>query len=59
MAREFAQGTIPGSDVVMDGYTDPLDTTIPKLPFADLTSPNNPWLPKTDWSRDGIIANED
>lgn len=27
--------------------------------FAHLTDLSGGWLPKTDWSRDGIIANDD
>ncbi len=49
--REFDQGTIPGSDVEMSGYQE--HEHIPVI-----QDPANPWLPKTDWSRDGIIANE-
>lgn len=31
------------------------------IPVSDHTYciPGTEWLPKTDWSRDGIIANED
>ena len=29
------------------------------LPQSPNWSGDNPWLPKTDWSRDGIIANDD
>lgn len=36
-----------------------LETDMPKANFEQFTNPDNPWLPKTDWSRDGIIANED
>ena len=54
MAREFDQGTIPGSDVIMSGYQEHIHTA---QPTDNLTDPN-PWLPKTDWSRDSIIANE-
>ncbi len=32
-----------------------LDTPIPTSP----PGPSGPWLPKTDWSRDGIIASPD
>lgn len=28
-------------------------------PIPVITDPANPWLPKTDWSRDGIIASDD
>jgi hypothetical protein len=52
MAREFDRGTIPGSDVEMSGYQE-------YSPFGPVQDPQNPWLPKTDWSRDKIIANED
>ena len=27
--------------------------------FSELTSPDNPWLQKTDWCCDRIIANDD
>ena len=50
--REFDYGTIPGSDVEMNGYID-------YAPIPVIQDPANPWLPKTDWSRDGIIANGD
>ena len=53
MAREFDRGTIPGSDIEMSGYQE----LIP-LPQTPLHCDPNPWLPKTDWSRNGIIANE-
>lgn len=48
--REFDQGKIAGTDVNMDGYIEfePLPTNGP-----------SEWLPKTDWSKDRIIANED
>lgn len=36
-----------------------LDTEVPQYEYDELTNPNNEWLPKTDWSRDGIIANDD
>lgn len=36
-----------------------LDTDLPVYQYDELTNPDNPWLPKTDWSRDGIIANDD
>lgn len=54
MAREFDRGTIPGSDVEMSGYVDiqPLPQTIP---YGE--DDPNPWLRKTDWCCDGIIAN--
>lgn len=55
--REFDQGTIPGSDVQMDGYTE--YEPLPKANFGNLTDPSGGWLPKTDWSRDRIIANDD
>ena len=28
-------------------------------PIPIIQDPENPWLPKTDWSRDGIIASDD
>ena len=28
-------------------------------PIPIIQNPDNPWLPKTDWSRDGIIASDD
>ena len=43
---------IPGSDVRI-GIKQEL------YPIPTIQDPNNPWLPKTDWSRDGIIASED
>lgn len=49
--REFDQGTIPGSDVIMSGYQEiiPLNPPQPE---------GNEWKRKTDWAVDGIIANE-
>lgn len=29
------------------------------VPIPTNQDPANPWLPKTDWGRDKIIANED
>jgi hypothetical protein len=52
MAREFERGTIPGSDVEISGYHE-------YIPFPHVQDPQNPWLPKTDWCCDEIIANED
>ncbi len=54
MPREFDQGTIPGSDYEMNGYQD-----YEPLPKSPNWSGDNPWLPKTDWCCDKIIANED
>lgn len=51
MAREFDQGNIPGSDVEMSGYQE-------YIPLNPPQQPDNEWLRKTDWSIDGIIANE-
>lgn len=46
-----------------DEYTLPpwaeLESDMPTNNFVQYTDPDNPWLPKTDWSRDRIIANED
>lgn len=36
-----------------------LETEYPVDNFKDFTDPDNPWLPKTDWCCDRIIANED
>ncbi len=36
-----------------------LDTDMPKNNFEEFTDLSGGWLPKTDWSRDGIIANDD
>lgn len=36
-----------------------LETDMPKANFGELTNLSGEWLPKTDWSRDGIIANDD
>ena len=36
-----------------------LDSDFPKPNFEEFTNPDNLWLPKTDWSRDKIIANDD
>lgn len=54
--REFDQGTIPGSDVTMDGY-EPMEP----IPQSDhrFCIDGTEWLPKTDWSRDHIIAQHD
>ncbi len=54
MPREFDQGTIPGSDVVMDGYLEIAPLPMPEINWAG----TDEWLPKTDWSCNGIIANE-
>lgn len=43
---------IPGSDFNPD-------IRIKREPIPVIQDPANPWLPKTDWSRDGIIATED
>lgn len=43
---------IPGSDIEVGIYQE-------ITPLPDIQDPDNPWLPKTDWSRDHIIANED
>lgn len=53
---EPAEYTIPGTDIVMTISQEfiPVKTDYP-FPYHD----PNPWLPKTDWSRDGIIANDD
>lgn len=53
MAREFDRGTIPNSDVEMSGYQE----YIPLPKVGDNYDDPNPWLRKTDWSIDGIIAN--
>ena len=50
MAREFDQGTIPGSDVEMSGYQE-------IIPFGPVQQEGNEWKRKTDWCCDGIIAN--
>jgi hypothetical protein len=55
MAREFDRGTIPGSDIKMSGYQEITDLPQSGNNFDD----PNPWLRKTDWCCDGIIANED
>lgn len=36
-----------------------LETDYPVANFGELTDLSGGWLPKTDWSRDGIIANDD
>ena len=56
MAKQFEEGTIPGSDVSMSPYQQyiPIQSDL-----DDAYLDPNPWLPKTDWSRDGIIANDD
>lgn len=36
-----------------------LETPVPAYEYSELTDPDNEWLPATDWSKDGIIANED
>lgn len=43
---------IPGSDV-------DCDITIHFEPIPVIQDPANPWLPATDWSRDGIIGMDD
>lgn len=45
---------VPGSDVEMDIKAD----TGPTPEFPNWNEQNG-WRPKTDWSRDGIIANDD
>ncbi len=54
MTREFDAGKIPGSDVEHNIYLD-----LEPLPVSPNWSGDNEWLPKTDWSRDGIIASDD
>lgn len=54
MAIEDRNRNIDGSDVTLDIYQD--NDSIPKSPSW---SESGPWLPKTDYSRDRIIANED
>lgn len=53
MAIEDRNRQIEGTDITLDIYqdNDPIPQSLPSL--------SGPWLPKTDWSRDGIIANED
>lgn len=48
----YATHTIPGTDIECD-------ITMEYAPIPVIQDPANPWLPKTDWSRDGIIASED
>lgn len=57
MAREFDRGMIPGCDVEMCGYQQYIP--FPEQPEwpGDDDEKDDGWLPKTDWSRDGIIAN--
>lgn len=45
---------IAGTDVTLDIYQD--NGPIPQSPSW---SESGQWLPKTDWSKDGIIANDD
>lgn len=44
--------TIPGSDYRVG-------IELEYTPIPTIQDPANPWLPKTDWSRDGIIATEE
>lgn len=54
---DFAKkAPVPGSDVTLDIFAD--YEPVPMSDFAGLTHPGNPWLPKTDWSRDSIIATD-
>lgn len=43
---------IPGSDIVLGIFQE-------YEPIPIIQDPDNPWLPATDWSRDGIIASDD
>lgn len=36
-----------------------LESDMPKANFEEYTDLSGGWLPKTDWSRDRIIANDD
>lgn len=49
---------IPGSDVEMD-LRDDDQPPLPQSGFAAYRNDGTNFLPKTDWSRDGIIANDD
>lgn len=47
-------------DNIYEQYWADLESEYPVDNFAQYTQlPGEEWLPKTDWSRDGIIANED
>lgn len=50
--NQHDEHTIPGSDVTVG-------ITLEHSPIPNIQDPANPWLPKTDWSRDGIIASDD
>jgi hypothetical protein len=54
MADINDEHTIAGSDITL-GITQEY-APIPNFPDA---RGDGEWLPKTDWSRDGIIANDD
>lgn len=42
---------IEGTDIIMSFKQE-------NLPIPVIQDPENPWLPGTDWSRDGIIAKQ-
>lgn len=56
MDRELA-GEAPDNESMPDWAE--LDSPMPTSNFGHLTDLSGGWLPKTDWSRDGIIANDD
>lgn len=45
-------------DDVYDQQWSELETPVP-VSDSRFAIPGTEWLPKTDWSRDGIIANDD
>ncbi len=51
MADINGEHKIEGSDIVLSIKQE-------YIPIPVIQDPSNPWLPKTDWSRDGIIATE-
>lgn len=52
MPNDDYDAVIPGSDVKPTIYRQ-------YQPIPVFEDPANPHLPKTDWSRDGIIASDD
>lgn len=56
MDKEYP-GEAPENESMPD-WAEP-NTPMPVYEYAHLTDPDNEWLPATDWSKDGIIANQD
>lgn len=54
MAVDDRDRNISGTDITLDIYQDQAP-----IPQSDYASLSGEWLPKTDWSADRIIANDD